>query len=152
MFSVFVSDVKKGGNGIKSILKIMYVFYINNQSMANRNLQDIKDLIDLLQSTIEEATSQLEDLREAVRVEEINQAAPRFRIGDRVKILTPVIFGGSSGGTRENVIGNIVVITDHYITVRVRRTQLTNSGQAVYQDIRKTKANIELTNEDPEIV
>ena len=33
MFSVFVSDVKKGGNGIKSILKIMYVFYINNQSI-----------------------------------------------------------------------------------------------------------------------
>jgi len=120
--------------------------------MANGNLQDIKDLINLLQSTIEEATNQLEDLREAVRLEEINQAAPRFRIGDRVKILTPVIFGGSSGGIRENVIGNIVVITDYYVTVRVRRTQITDSGQAVYQDIRKTKVNIELTDEDPEIV
>jgi len=118
--------------------------------MSRNNLQNIQGLIDLLQNTIEEVTNQLDDLREAVRLEEINQAAPRFRIGDKVKILTPVIFGGSSGGERNNVIGNIVVITDQYVTVRVRRTQLTSSGQAVYQDIRKKKNSIELTNDNPE--
>ena len=119
--------------------------------MTKSNLENIQGLIELLQNTIKEATNQLDDLREAVRLEEIDQATPRFRIGDRVKILTPVIFG-CSGGTRDNVIGNIVVVTDQYVTVRVRRTQVTNSGQAVYHDVRKIKANVELTDENPEVI
>jgi len=117
--------------------------------MTKSNLEDIQGLIELLQNTIEKVTNQLDDLREAVQLEEIDQTTPRFCIGDRVIILTPVIFGGS-GGTRDNVIGNIVVVTNQYVAVRVRRTQVTNSGQAVYQDIRKTKANVELTNDSPE--
>jgi len=92
--------------------------------MTKSNLENIQDLIQLLQNTIEEVTNQLDDLREAVRPEEKDQATPSFRIGDRVRILTPVIFGGS-GGTRDNVIGNIVVVTDQYVTVRVRRFQVT---------------------------
>ena len=37
-----------------------------------------------------------------------------------MKMLTPVIFGGEVG-TREKVIGNIVAVSDQYVTVRVRR-------------------------------